>query len=385
MSKDAKAGKDDKAIFKLFSRGIATQRDEWVYDFNKKELEKKIRFFIEEYSKTLRDKKYVNRNSIKWDRELTKYLERKINVKFDKNKLVNCSYRPFTKQVFYFDEHLNGMTYQWFEILNLKTLDNKFIAFNSPGNPKGHFALSSSDIVDLHFTGDSQCLPLYSYDDKGNRHDNITDWGLEQFQTHYKNKKITKEDIFHYTYAVLHNPAYRKKYELNLKREFPRLPYYENFKQWLDWGKHLMELHINYETAKPFALKEINSATKAEQKRAKELFGKAQEPEALYSHIGHAKVKLKADKETGVIEIDEYTMLSGVPAVAWEYKLGNRSALEWVLDQYKEKKHSDPTIAEKFNTYRFVDYKEHVIDLLKKVCTVSVETMIVIREMEATV
>jgi len=74
-------------------------------------------------------------------------------------------------------------------------------------------------------------------------------------------------------------------------------------------------------------------------------------------------------------------MLKGIPPLAWEYKLGNRSALEWILDQYKEKKPSDPTIAEKFNTYRFADYKEKVIDLLKRVCTVSVETMKVVGEM----
>jgi predicted helicase len=123
-------------------------------------------------------------------------------------------------------------------------------------------------------------------------------------------------------------------------------------------------------------------ATKAEHKRTKELFTKAEEPEALYAQKEKIKVKLKADKETSVIEIDELTLLSGVPAEAWEYKLGNRSALEWVFDQYKEKKPSDPTIAEKFNTYRFADYKAHVIKLLKKVCTVSVETMKVIREME---
>jgi predicted helicase len=95
------------------------------------------------------------------------------------------------------------------------------------------------------------------------------------------------------------------------------------------------------------------------------------------------KAKLKADKVSGIIEIDELTYLKGIPKIAWEYKLGNRSALEWVLDQYKEKKPKDPTIAEKFDTYRFADYKDHVIDLLKRVCTVSVETMKIIGEMES--
>jgi predicted helicase len=98
---------------------------------------------------------------------------------------------------------------------------------------------------------------------------------------------------------------------------------------------------------------------------------------------GKLKVKLRAKKDEGVIELDEQTALHGVPAEAWEYRLGNRSALEWVLDQYKEKKPRDKTIAERFNTYRFADYKEQVIDLLQRVCTVSVATMKIIREMEA--
>ncbi|MFM6859754.1 MAG: type ISP restriction/modification enzyme, partial [Dolichospermum sp.] len=93
------------------------------------------------------------------------------------------------------------------------------------------------------------------------------------------------------------------------------------------------------------------------------------------------KVKLKADKNKSVIILDDITTLTEIPAIAWEYLLGNRSALEWILDQYKEKKPKDSTIAEKFNTYRFADYKEQVIDLLMRVCTVSVETMKIIKEM----
>jgi predicted helicase len=102
----------------------------------------------------------------------------------------------------------------------------------------------------------------------------------------------------------------------------------------------------------------------------------------MYSRQPKVKVKLIANKEKGIIEIDELTFLTGVPKEAWDYKLGNRSALEWVLDQYKEKKPKDPTIAEKFNTYRFADHKVEVIDLLKRVCTVSVETVRIIKEME---
>jgi predicted helicase len=181
-----------------------------------------------------------------------------------------------------------------------------------------------------------------------------------------------KTDIFHYVYAVLHNPAYRKKYELNLKREFPRIPFYDDFHKWAKWGEQLMNLHINYEAAEPYPLRI-------------EIAGQARNDgqNAISPGEGQGvRCKLKADKSAGVIIIDEETELHGIPAIAWEYKLGNRSALEWILDQYQEKKPKDPTIAEKFNTYRFTDYKEEVIDLLKRICTVSVETMKTVGEME---
>jgi predicted helicase len=63
-------------------------------------------------------------------------------------------------------------------------------------------------------------------------------------------------------------------------------------------------------------------------------------------------------------------------------KLGNRCALEWVLDQYKEKTPKDPTIHERFNTYRFANYKEKVIGLLERVTKVSVETVRIVAAMK---
>ncbi|OQY43392.1 MAG: hypothetical protein B6242_14750, partial [Anaerolineaceae bacterium 4572_78] len=123
-------------------------------------------------------------------------------------------------------------------------------------------------------------------------------------------------------------------------------------------GKQLMDLHVNFETVEPYPL--IRQDKKG------------------FENLSCLKPKLKADKLHGRIILDDMTTLEGVPDVAWEYKLGNRSALEWVLDRYKERKPRDPTIREKFDVYRFADYKEHVIDLLCRVCTVSVETMKII-------
>ena len=72
-----------------------------------------------------------------------------------------------------------------------------------------------------------------------------------------------------------------------------------------------------------------------------------------------------------------------MPVEAWDYRLGSRSALEWVLDQYKERTPRDPTIRKRFNTYRFADHKEKVIDLLQRVCTVSVETVRIVSQLNS--
>ena len=122
-------------------------------------------------------------------------------------------------------------------------------------------------------------------------------------------------------------------------------------------GQKLLDLHIGFESADPYSLQRDDQAGAA------------------------TRVILRPDKERGVIVLDDKTTLTGVPPDAWRYRLGSRSALEWVLDQYKERKPKDPTIAEKFNTYRFADYKEHVIDLLQRVCAVSVQTMDVVDDM----
>jgi len=297
-------------------------------------------------------------------------------------------YRPYTSKFHYCDKHFNGQYYQQDLIFPITvfqqdlTKKNKVICTPGVGIDRPYHTIAVNEVPDLQITPNGQCLPLYIIGATGVRFDNITDWGLEQFTTHYNDKTITKEDIFHYTYAVLHNPAYRKKYELNLKREFPRIPFYNDFRKWAAWGKKLMDLHINFETAEPYPLQEHTYEVKAEAKRQKEMFAKAEEPEPVYAKKPKVKVKLKADKAAGIIEIDELTFLRGVPKEAWDYKLGNRCALEWILDQYKEKKPKDPTIAEKFNTYRFADYKDKVIDLLKRVCTVSIETVKIVREME---
>jgi predicted helicase len=365
--------RENHAIFHLFSLGISTNRDEWVYDFNEIALTEKIKFFSEIYEEDRirwhnsiminnRTNDFVNRQ-IKWTTELESYLKKGSILSYSQDYFTVGLYRPYIKKRLYYARIIIHRFYQQDHIfpIGLKR-DNLIITFTDPGSQKPFMSLASNEIPDLHLNGaacGTQCLPLYRYDKEGNRIDNITDWGLNQFQIYYRDATITKKDIFHYTYAVLHNPIYRQKYELNLKRQFPRIPFYQNFHQWVKWGKQLMELHLNYETVTPYPLTRVNLPEKTA-----------------------PKPKLKADMDKGSMILDDITTLEGIPKMAWEYRLGNRSALEWILDQYKEKKLKDPTIAQNFNPYRFADYKDTVIELLTRVCTVSVETMKIIAQME---
>jgi predicted helicase len=109
VDKDVKAGKGEKAVFKLFSSGLKTQRDEWVYDLSETALEEKVKFLIEVYQKTLKDSKYPGKDQIKWDRELNKYLDRKINKIFENDQIIKSLYRPFYQQYFYFDKQHNHL------------------------------------------------------------------------------------------------------------------------------------------------------------------------------------------------------------------------------------------------------------------------------------
>jgi len=378
-SKETKLSTDtekQRAIFKLFSLGVVTNRDEWVYDDNENDLEKKVKFLIDVYNSDVKrlskdkDAESVASRldtSIKWTRAVKNDLRKGVKYKYNSSLVIESLYRPYRKNYLYFSKQLNEMQYLQQKIFPVGK-DNLAIMICGTPASKPFQALAVNIEPCLDLLEKTQTLPFWCYKDD-EKTPNITDWALEQFENHYKpgrgRKAISREDIFHYVYGVLHDPAYREKYAQNLKREFPRIPLYPDFRQWAEWGRALMELHIGYEKVKPYKLKRIDVADEKARQAG-------QPPKAL----------LKADRDAGVIRLDSETTLSGIPAQAWDYRLGNRSALEWILDQYKEKTPKDPTIREKFNTYRFADYKEKVIDLLLRVTTVSVETMAIIAEMK---
>ena len=383
-TKLAKEQSKEKAIFRSFSFGVVTNRDDWVYADAVADVANRVRLLIETYSTDLarlgssgrrRDVGSHVDTSIKWTRAVKQDLERGVKYEFSRDRIVPATYRPFVRRFLYFSPQLNEMPNlmpRYFGADGRRRA--RALVFTDPTSQKPFMSIAVDCCPDMHLVGaaaGSVVLPL-SVDDTGTAIDNVTDWALDQFRKQYqpgrgkKDRPITKEAIFHYVYAVLHDPVYREKYAINLKREFPRIPFYPDFWLWADWGRTLIDLHIGYESVPTFPVKRVDNLDDKARKA-----GLA--PKAI----------LKADKAAGRIIVDSETTLSGVPTAAWDYILGNRSALEWVLDQYKEKRPKDPTIREKFNTYRFADYKERVVDLLMRVTTVSVETTQIVNEMRA--
>lgn len=368
-SKEAKA-KIGKAIFSNYGRGLATSRDAWVYNFNSSQLMKNVNIFLDNFNE------HVNRlnqlpikpkiddfvsgdsTKISWSRGLKQRLEHGTLLKYDNSQIRDSLYRPFAATHLYFDKHLNEMQYQNNRIFpNQSTeLENYVISLRTAGSNLPFHCICTNKIPDLHLTGDSQCFPIYTYSEDGNnRQENITDWALTQYQTQYKDDKITKKDIFNYIYGILHSPVYREKYAANLKRELPHIPFAADFWGFAITGKQLVELHVNYEKQPEYKLTWI-------------------EEETAKVHYRVEKMVLSKDKTQ--IVYNDFLTLAGIPPEVFEYRLGNRSALEWIIDQYQVSTDKRSGI---MNDPNRADDPQYIVRLIGKVITVSLGTMKLIK------
>jgi predicted helicase len=199
-----------------------------------------------------------------------------------------------------------------------------------------------------------QCFPFYIYDDGGNRRENITDWALKHFREHYRNKRITKWDIFYYVYGVLHHPGYRERFAENLKRELPRIPLAPDFRAFAKTGEKLARLHLDYENLEPWPLEWIET------------------PDVPLSY--HVE-KMRLAKDKTAIKVNDSLTLGGIPPKVFEYRLGNRSALEWVIDQYRVSEDKRSGIRSDPNR---TDDPEYIVRLVGQVVRVSMETVEII-------
>ena len=207
----------------------------------------------------------------------------------------------------------------------------------------------------------TQCFSFYTYDKDGtNRRENITDWALAHFRTHYADDTITKWDIFHYNYGLLHHPKYREKYKANLKRDLPHIPFTKDFWGFAKAGAQLADLHVNYESQPEYdKLKLIQTPNMP-----------------LDWHV--EKMKLSRDKTQ--IVYNNFLTLDGIPPKVFDYRLGTRSALEWVIDQYRVKTDKRSGIV---NDPNRTDDPQYIVKLIGKVITVSVETVDIIDNLPA--
>ena len=235
------------------------------------------------------------------------------------------------------------------------------IIVSDHGFRAGFNTLMANLIPDLHTLAakDSfQCFPFYTYDENGdNRRENITDWALAQFRAHYQDESITKWDIFHYVYAFLHHPDYRERYQANLRRDLPHLPYTPDFWAFAKVGKRLGEIHIGYEEVPEYPLRFIENREVP---------------------IDWRVEKMRLSKDKTQLMYNDFLTLEGIPEKAFDYRLGNRSALEWVIDQYRVKTDKRSGIV---NDPNRADDPRYIVKLIGKVITVSLETVEIVERL----
>ena len=366
-SKETKASKtlDIHAIFKTYSLGVSTNRDGVVYDFSKDKLAARVKLFIEEYNaevyrwaragKPKEIDAFLDYSKVKWSEHLKAELQRERYGEYDTDCTRDALYRPFCKQSLYYSGLLIDRPAAFDAIIPSPTqeTENQLICLSGVSSSKQFSCLMANAVVGLDLIEKTQCFPLYTYTVGGAiRHDNITDWALAQFQASY-GPAVTKRDIFHYVYGLLHAPDYRERYKENLKRELPRLPLVatpDDFLAFAQAGQTLAALHVGYEQAEEYPLQTVQDKSVPFSWRV---------------------TKMKLSKERTAVVVNPSLTFAGIPPEAFDYKLGNRSALEWVLDQYQvfvDKRSgitSDPNRA---------DDREYIVRLVRRVVSVSVET-----------
>ena len=325
-------------IFETHTRGLETTRDSVVYDFDRDVLASRVKKFVVDYNVEVSRHKHDNGadfpDHIKWSSRLKECLARGQGAEFDEAKLRPALYRPYAKRWVFFDAVLNQRTGQWPHISGR-------VIWVKVGAAWPFFVLTSNVICDLLPQGGSQCFPL----------SHLKDSAVAQFRQHYSDDSLTKEQVFHYLYALLHHPDYRERYAANLKRELPRIPFAPDFAAFANAGRELARLHVEYESVDPWPLQEI---------------------EAKGVPYSQRVVKMKLSQDKASLQINESLTLAGIPAEAFDYRLGSRAALEWVIDQYQVKGESDPNRE---------DDPGYIVRLAGQVVRVSVETARIVKSL----
>ena len=370
---------DGDAIFKSYTVGVLTARDDVAYDFNRKTLEQRMQKFVEDFNGEVdrykraqkKQKKkidvdaFVQADLLKWTHNLKQALGSGHYAVVGSSNFRRSLYRPFCKKWLCFDRLLNERVYLTPALFPNEKAEAENVVICCTTHTQMPFTCMVANCLPNEAVGgrNGQCFGFYTYSNDGHvRSENITDWVLREFREHYGNAGISKWDIFHYVYAMLHHPLYREHFAQNLRNEIPRVPLAKDFRECSEIGRQLKELHLTYETAKPHDLEWKENA-------AEPLSYRMTEPMAL-------------DKVQGTVKVNSSLTLAGIPSEAFDYVLGTRSALEWIVDQYHYE--SDPHTGITSDPNDPAD-EEFIVHLIQRVTTVSLSTVKLVKQLPLSV
>ena len=383
-SKEAKAGKADEAIFRLFSNGYSSGRDSYVYSFSRESCATNAREMVNEYSNALRELRnssnvgvtiedVVKRHStnVRWDRELKRRLRQRIVTNFSHEHVRRVVYRPFVQQYLYSDHTFASAPGQNRDIFPSEDIQNWGIYVPGTGATKPFSVLMIGLMPDRELMSKGQCFPRYRYrrpeDAQGElpgigtepeRVDNIADTALRAFRVHYADSTIGKDAIFDYVYGILHAPAYRERFANDLAKELPRVPLAPEFHAFAEAGRELAALHLGYETCEEYPLEVV--------------FSRPGEPRPEDFRIGTRAMRF-ADDERTILRVNDQVSLRGIPPDAHGYSVNGRTPLEWLIDRYRIVRDKESGIVNDANGW--FDDPRDLVAAIRRVVQVSVESV----------
>ena len=377
-------GREDDAIFQLYSRGLSTGKDAYIYNFSRHACAENAQLMTQEYLNALQEleenpeltvEEVTRRHSsnIKWDRELMNNLGRIKKTEFKEKYIRKVAYRPFVATNCYMDYIFIQMKYRTDQIFPDSSSENRLICVPSIGG-KNPFSVLMTDITpDLHFNETSQCFPRYRYPkaadastttdtlqgigEAPDRIDNISDVALRAFCEHYYDNTITKDGIFDYVYGVLHTPSYREGFANDLSKMIPRIPFAPDFHAFAEAGKALAGLHLGYETCEQYPLSLV--------------FAHDGEPQPHHFRLTEKTMRFATPAKT-TLNINEHVRLTGIPEMAHRYVVNSRTPLEWFIDRYRIKRDKESCILNDPNGW--FENPRDLVTAIKRIVYVSVES-----------
>ncbi len=390
---EAKARKADNAIFQLYSLGLSTNRNAYVYNFSRDTCAEKALLMTQDYLAAVSEleenpgltvKEVTHRHSIniKWDDTLQNRLKQKKKTRFNNNYIRKVVYRPFIATNCYADYTFITRKGQMDKIFPDSSSENRVICATGIGSKILFSAFMTDTLPDLELISKGQCFPRYSYRQPANadqitsidapeRIDNISDTALHAFREHYSDDAITKDDIFDYVYGILHAPRYREEFANDLSKMIPRIPFAPKpyFYTFAEAGAVLASLHLNYETCKQYPDLKVGPIT----------------PSLLWEErpehflLGTRAMRF-ANKETkNTLIINEHVQLSGIPEEAHRYVVNGRTPLEWFIDRYKIKQDTASGIINDPNGW--FENPRDLITAIERIIYVSVESARIIERL----